>query len=60
MSWSSFSTQVAFVVLLLAATGESLLAPVHDGRAFWIKVSASADGSFLVRNARNEFEKTYR
>jgi hypothetical protein len=34
-------------------------APVHNGAAFWIKVSARADGSFTVTNARNGFEKTY-
>jgi beta-lactamase superfamily II metal-dependent hydrolase len=34
--------------------------PVHDGTAFWIKVSASSDGSFVVTNGRNGFAKTYR
>jgi competence protein ComEC len=34
--------------------------PVHDGPAFWIKVSAQADGSFAVTNARNRFSKSYR
>ena len=34
--------------------------PVHNGPAFWIKVSARADGSFTVTNARNGFEKQYR
>jgi competence protein ComEC len=34
-------------------------APVHNGPAFWIKVSARADGSFTVTNARNGFSKTY-
>src|SRR5437870_6811729 len=33
--------------------------PVHDGPAYWIKVSAQADGSFTVTNARNRFSKTY-
>ena len=34
-------------------------APRHDGPAYWIKVSAQADGSFTVTNARNGFSKTY-
>jgi beta-lactamase superfamily II metal-dependent hydrolase len=34
-------------------------APVHNGPAFWIKVSARQDGSFSVTNARNGFSKTY-
>src|SRR5262252_9551907 len=34
-------------------------APVHDGPAFWIKVSAHEDGTFSVTNARNQFTKTY-
>jgi beta-lactamase superfamily II metal-dependent hydrolase len=35
-------------------------APVHNGPAYWIKVSARTDGSFTVTNARNGFSKTYR
>jgi beta-lactamase superfamily II metal-dependent hydrolase len=35
-------------------------APVHNGTAFWIKVSAQADGTFTVTNGRNGFSKTYR
>ena len=34
-------------------------APRHNGPAYWIKVSAQADGSFTVVNARNGFSKTY-
>lgn len=34
--------------------------PLHNGAAHWIKVSAQADGSFTVTNARNGFSKTYR
>jgi competence protein ComEC len=34
-------------------------APVHNGKAYWIKVSAQADGTFTVTNARNNFSKTY-
>jgi beta-lactamase superfamily II metal-dependent hydrolase len=33
--------------------------PVHNGTAYWIKVSARQDGSFTVTNARNGFSKTY-
>jgi beta-lactamase superfamily II metal-dependent hydrolase len=34
-------------------------APVHNGKAYWIKVSAMTDGSFTVTNQRNGFSKTY-
>ena len=34
--------------------------PAHNGAAFWIKLSARADGSFTVTNTRNGFSKTYR
>ena len=33
--------------------------PAHNGKAYWIKVSAHADGTFTVTNARNGFSKTY-
>jgi len=35
-------------------------APVHNGTAYWIKVSAKQDGSFTVTNSRNGFSKSYR
>ena len=35
-------------------------APVHNGTAYWIKVSAQQDGTFTVTNARNGFNKTYK
>jgi competence protein ComEC len=35
-------------------------APVHNGVAHWIKVSAEPDGSFTVTNSRNGFSKTYK
>jgi beta-lactamase superfamily II metal-dependent hydrolase len=35
-------------------------APIHNGMAYWIKVSAQPDGSFTVTNGRNGFSKTYR
>ncbi|MDA1183874.1 MAG: MBL fold metallo-hydrolase [Acidobacteria bacterium] len=34
-------------------------APVHNGPAHWIKVSANRDGSFSVTNPRNNFTKMY-
>jgi competence protein ComEC len=34
-------------------------APVHDGAAYWIKLSAQRDGTYTVTNARNGFTKTY-
>ena len=33
--------------------------PVHNGTAYWIKVSAQQDGTFTVTNARNGFSKNY-
>ena len=35
-------------------------APVHNGKAYWFKVSAQQDGTFTVTNTRNNFSKTYR
>jgi len=34
-------------------------APVHNGKAYWIKLSAQQDGSFTVTNTRNGFSKVY-
>jgi beta-lactamase superfamily II metal-dependent hydrolase len=34
-------------------------APTHNGTAYWIKVSASPDGTFTVTNSRNQFTKAY-
>jgi competence protein ComEC len=34
--------------------------PVHNGAAYWFKVSAQQDGTFTVTNARNNFSKTYK
>ena len=34
--------------------------PAHNGKAYWIKISAQRDGSFTVTNARNGFTKAYR
>jgi competence protein ComEC len=35
-------------------------APLHNGPAHWIKVSAQQDGTFTVTNTRNGFAKTYK
>lgn len=34
-------------------------APVHNGKAYWIKLVAQPSGVFTVTNARNGFSKTY-
>src|SRR6266853_5983832 len=34
--------------------------PAHDGKAYWITLSAQQDGSFTVTNARNGFSKAYK
>jgi beta-lactamase superfamily II metal-dependent hydrolase len=34
--------------------------PAHNGQAYWIKLSAQPDGSFMVTNTRNGFSKTYK
>ena len=33
--------------------------PVHNGKAYWIKLTAQPSGVFTVTNARNGFSKTY-
>ena len=35
-------------------------APEHNGRAYYLKISAEQDGAFTVTNTRNGFSKTYR
>jgi competence protein ComEC len=34
--------------------------PAHNGKAYWIKLSAQQDGTFTVVNSRNGFSKTYK
>ena len=34
-------------------------APVHNGDAYWFKVSARANGDFTVSNSRNGYSKSY-
>jgi beta-lactamase superfamily II metal-dependent hydrolase len=33
--------------------------PAHNGKAYWIKLTAEKDGTFTVSNQRNGFSKTY-
>jgi len=40
------------------STGRSTPVPVHVP-AYWIKVTANANGSFTVTNSRNNYSKTY-
>lgn len=37
----------------------SLPPPPHNGKAYWIKISAQSDGTFSVTNQRNGFTKVY-
>ena len=46
--------------LAIPAGSDPPPAPVHNGPAHWIKVSAQSDGTFTVTNSRNGFSKTYR
>ena len=34
--------------------------PAHDGKAYWVKVTAQRDGTFNVTNTRNNVTKSYR
>ena len=34
-------------------------APVHNGKAYYFRISAQRDGTFTVTNTRNGFSKTY-
>jgi len=35
-------------------------APIHNGKAYWIKLTARQDGSFSITNTRNGFTKEYK
>ena len=48
-----------FPIAAPAAGANAPPAPVHNGKAYWIKVSARTDGTFTVTNQRNGFFKTY-
>ena len=51
---------VAMPVAPMAAPGRGAPpVPVHNGTAYWIKLSAQASGAFTVTNGRNGFSKTY-
>jgi competence protein ComEC len=54
-------TAVPVAAVVLPQPGEPPLppAPVHNGVAGFIKVSAQDDGTFTVTNSRNGFSKTY-
>lgn len=54
--------QSSMPVAPIAAPAPGLNAPpppAHEGKAYWIKVSAQRDGTFSVTNTRNGFSKTY-
>jgi competence protein ComEC len=53
-------TAMPVAPMVVSARGAAVpAAPVHDGTAYWIKVSARSDGSFTITNGRNGFTKTY-
>jgi competence protein ComEC len=53
-------TAMAITPVAAPQPGPNVLpAPAHNGKAYWIKVSAKQDGSFTVTNQRNGFSKTY-
>src|SRR5262245_50718775 len=43
----------------ITPTNAKRAASIHNGRAYWIKVSAQPDGTFTITNSRNRFSKTY-
>jgi competence protein ComEC len=45
---------------MTAPAGPGTPPPAHNGRAYWIKLTAEQDGTYTVTNARNGFSKTYR
>jgi hypothetical protein len=55
-------SQAAMPIAPFQATagGQAPPPPIHNGTAYWIKVSAEPDGTFTVTNARNNFSKTYK
>ena len=46
--------------MTLPPQGAQAPPPLHNGTAYWFKVSAQQDGTFTVTNGRNGFSKTYR
>ena len=53
------SMPMAPVTLPQGAAAATVPAPLHNGAAYWLKVSAQQDGSFTVTNSRNGFRKAY-
>jgi hypothetical protein len=53
-------SQAAMPIAPFQATAGGQAPPIHNGTAYWIKVSAQPDGTFIVTNARNNFSKTYK
>jgi beta-lactamase superfamily II metal-dependent hydrolase len=52
--------QLTVAIAPMPASKEPAAAPTHNGKAYWIKVSAQLDGSFTVTNSRTGFSKMYR
>ncbi len=48
------------IAAMPAPAGAAPPPPAHNGRAYWIKLSAERDGSYTVTNTRNGFSKTYK
>jgi beta-lactamase superfamily II metal-dependent hydrolase len=53
------STAMPVAPIAAPQPGGAPPAPAHNGKAYWIKLSAKSDGSFTVTNQRNGFSKTY-
>jgi hypothetical protein len=50
----------ALPVAPMPALAANAQPPVHNGGAYWVKVSAREDGTFTVTNTRNGFTREYR
>jgi len=48
------------IAAMPAPAGAAPPPPAHNGKAYWIKLSAERDGSYTVTNTRNGFSKTYK
>jgi hypothetical protein len=42
------------------APAEFIANPAEKCEGLWIQLTANADGSFIIRNSRTQFEKAYR
>jgi hypothetical protein len=56
---SQYNRLEAFIANLDEGASATDTSPVHMGPAHWIKLSASADGSFTINNSRTGFTKRY-